>query len=63
VQPGVNGEVVPIRDAAAVAEGVLKCWARVQSGAALDVADLRRRLSFATFETDFFAQLTRLKLI
>lgn len=63
VRPGVNGEVVPIRDAAATAAGILKCWERVRQGAEVDVAELRAQLSCATFARNFVAQLTALGLI
>jgi glycosyltransferase involved in cell wall biosynthesis len=57
VTPGVNGEVVSIRDAAATAAGILKCWERTQSDFPVEVAALRERLSFATFEREFILQL------
>ncbi|MFM2293870.1 MAG: hypothetical protein RLZZ350_283, partial [Verrucomicrobiota bacterium] len=31
IRPGVNGEVVPIRDPAATAAAILKCWQRLQA--------------------------------
>jgi glycosyltransferase involved in cell wall biosynthesis len=62
VQPGVNGEVVPIRDANAVMEATLKCWERIQSGQVHPVADLHEKLSFETFARDFTAQLSGLGL-
>jgi glycosyltransferase involved in cell wall biosynthesis len=63
VKPGVNGEVVPIRDAQAAARAILACWERVQQGAVTDVRDLHRRLSFETFERDFLAQLEAIGLL
>ena len=63
IQPGVNGEVVPIRDAAVTAAAILKCWARVQRGDKPDVADLRQQLSFTTFATNFTTQLAVRNLI
>lgn len=57
VTPGVNGEVVPIRDAVATAEGILKCWERVQKNPVAEVAELQMKLSFGTFAADFTAQL------
>lgn len=63
VTPGVNGEVVPIRDAPATAEAILKCWDRTQAGQCPDVGELRERLSFERFAQDFFAQLSRIGLL
>jgi glycosyltransferase involved in cell wall biosynthesis len=63
VQPGVNGEIVPIRDATATADAILKCWERVRQNPAVDVADLHQKLSFETFEKSFIAQLTGRNLI
>ncbi len=63
VQPGMNGELVPIRDAAATAEAILKCWERVRQNAAMDVTDLRTKLSSETFADTFLRQLRELKLV
>ena len=62
VQPGINGEIVPIRDPAGIAEAVLKCWERAQCGPAPRVGDLRQKLSFETFARDFIVQLRSLGL-
>ena len=62
VNPGVNGEVVPIRDASATAEGILKCAERTGNGISLDLTALRQKLSFETFANDFLTQLRALKL-
>ncbi len=62
VEPGINGEIVPIRDAQATAEAILKCAERAQSGQALDMAELRQKLSFETFADEFMSQLRALKL-
>ena len=62
VEPGVNGEIVPIRDAKAAAEAILKCWERAQCGPAPRVGDLRQKLSFETFARDFIVQLRSLGL-
>lgn len=58
IQPGVNGDVVPIRDAKALAEALLR-WAEMTLA-----PDWRPRplvdpgvLSFAAFERDFIGQL------
>jgi glycosyltransferase involved in cell wall biosynthesis len=60
---GKNGEVVPIRDAAAAAEAILKGWTRVQAGQTVQVGDLHRQLSFDTFERGFLSQLEGLGLL
>lgn len=62
VHPGLNGEVVPIRDAQATAEAILICAERAQSGFSLDMTDLRQKLSFETFARNFMNQLRELKL-
>ena len=62
VRPGVNGEIVPIRDPAAAAEAVLKCWERLQHQPKPKVEDLHRQLSFETFAHDFIGQLSALDL-
>jgi glycosyltransferase involved in cell wall biosynthesis len=63
VQPGVNGEIVPIRDPAATAEAILKCWERVQQNPMPDVTGLHEKLSFETFAGDFARQLTTLGFV
>ena len=62
VQPGVNGEIVPIRDAAATAEAILKCWERARQNHVLNTADLRVKLSFENFERTFIKQLQTIGL-
>jgi len=62
VKPGINGEIVPIRDPKATAEAILKCWERVQNGQRTDIGDLHRQLSYETFALEFLAQLRRLGL-
>jgi glycosyltransferase involved in cell wall biosynthesis len=62
VQPGVNGEVVPIRDPAATAEAILKCRDRDRSGHFPSLQALRDRLSIQTFAKDFVMQLGALGL-
>ena len=63
LKPGVNGEIVPIRDAAATAEAILKCGERARRGHVSDATDLRAKLSFETFAADFTGQLKALGLI
>jgi glycosyltransferase involved in cell wall biosynthesis len=62
VTPGVNGEVVPIRDPSATAEAVLKCWDRIQNCPIPSRVSLEQHLSFATFKRDFMSQLQKLGL-
>lgn len=64
IQPGVNGEVVPIRDEHAIMEATLRSWERVQTGPELPTVtpELQRRLSFQTFAETFISQLTELGL-
>ena len=63
VKSGVSGEVVPIRDAKAIAEAVLK-WADVvmQSGYQPKVTIDKTLLTFEHFETVFLQQLDKLGL-
>jgi glycosyltransferase involved in cell wall biosynthesis len=57
IQPGINGEIVPIRDSTATAEAILKSWERVQENRIPDMAELREKLSFETFARNFLEQL------
>jgi len=63
VQPGVNGEVVPIRDANAIADAILKWSDKLRAGERPAVADLHRQVSFEAFERTFTEQLARLGYI
>ena len=58
IEPGRNGEIVPIRDPRAIADAVLAWWekirARVEPPARLLDAE---QLSFAAFEREFVGQL------
>lgn len=64
VQPGVNGEIVPIRDAPAIADAVLKWAEKILSGnwQPRVLANLEP-LSFEYYEREFVAQLTKLGLL
>ena len=64
VKPGVSGEVVPIRDAKAIADAVLK-WADIilQPGFQPKITIDKSLLSFEHFENTFIGQLRNLKLI
>ena len=58
IKPGVNGEIVPIRDPAAMAEAALRWWARIQEGDKVgDMAWMRERLSFETFAKSIIGHL------
>lgn len=64
IQPGINGEIVPIRDAQALAEAALKWWDRIRAGDRIGgVEELKRRLSFAQFEQTFIGHLERIGII
>jgi glycosyltransferase involved in cell wall biosynthesis len=65
VQPGVNGEVVPIRDAGALAEAVLK-WADTvmqSSGPSPRRLPHPEQFSFDFFQRQFLAALVEKKII
>src|SRR5206468_217944 len=59
VEPGLNGEVVPIRDPRAIADAALKWGEKRLSGEIIDNSFVTERLSFATFEAEFLEQLRR----
>jgi glycosyltransferase involved in cell wall biosynthesis len=63
IVPGKNGEIVPIRDPAAIAEAALK-WADLilSSGKKPDITFNGGALSFEKFEQEFLAQLRGLGL-
>jgi glycosyltransferase involved in cell wall biosynthesis len=63
VTPGVNGEIVPIRDPEATADAILRCWERVQTGFRPPSAELSQRLSFETFAQTFRTQLRQLGMV
>jgi len=57
--PGVNGSVVPIRDAAAIADAACDWWERLQGGYRVDVSSFADQLSFARLQTIFTDHLSR----
>ncbi len=61
VKSGVNGEVVPIRNAPALAEAALKWWERLRKGERIGGREeLVKLLGFPQFEENFIANLTRI---
>lgn len=64
IQPGISGEVVPIRDANAIVDAVLK-WADIilDSGYQPTVKIDKELLTFKHFEKTFIAQLKSLGLV
>jgi starch synthase len=64
VKPGVNGEIVPIRDPQAIADAIFKWADRVMSpaGAAVQAFD-PTPLSFESFQTEFLGQLADRNLV
>jgi glycosyltransferase involved in cell wall biosynthesis len=64
IQPGINGEVVPIRDPQVIADAVFK-WADIilAPGYQPRVSFNQELLTFENFEKTFISQLTHLKLI
>jgi starch synthase len=60
IQPGVNGEVVPIRDPRALADAALKWWERLRLGERIGGQDaLRRQLGHQEFEDRFIGLLAQ----
>ena len=64
VQPGVSGEIVPIRDAQAIAAAIIKWADRIMApGSQVHVRFDARAVAFETFEREFLAQLASLGLL
>ena len=57
VVPGVNGEIVPIRDPEATAAAIVRCYERRIAGDIFLNQDLQRTLSFETFESRLICHL------
>lgn len=57
VVPGVNGEIVPIRDPQAAAAAIIRCYESRIAGNTLLDQDLQRALSFETFENRLIGHL------
>jgi len=61
IDPGTNGEVVPIREPQALAQAALKWWDRIRAGQRIGGFDeLKRRLGFQQFEATAIGHLARL---
>ena len=60
IRPGVNGEIVPIRDANAAAEGIVRCYERrCQGSDAYDPTAIADNLSFGRFRSRLLAHMQR----
>jgi glycosyltransferase involved in cell wall biosynthesis len=62
IQPGINGEIVPICDSGAIVDAVEKWWEKIQAGFTLEVSGLHEALSQRNFETKFFQFLRNANL-
>ena len=61
IQPGINGDIVPIREPESLALAALKWWERIRAGERIgNFEELRSRLSFQRFEASFIEHLARL---
>lgn len=63
IRPGINGEVVPIRDPQAAADAILNCHRRLLENGRPDVGDIHDYLSFERFESRFISNLRRVGLL
>ena len=63
VTPGINGEIVPIRDPAAAAAAILACHERQLASGPPDNDSLRQDLSFETFRERLIFHLRRTGLV
>jgi glycosyltransferase involved in cell wall biosynthesis len=64
IQPGVNGEIVPIRDPQATAEAIMKCYQRRQdNGPAVVNPDLIRSLDFTSFRSTLINHLATIDAV
>lgn len=60
IEDGVNGSIIPIRDAAAIRDAVLLWWEKILSGHTCDPEIARKRLSQESFEAGWDQLLPRL---
>jgi alpha-maltose-1-phosphate synthase len=63
VRNGENGEVVPIRDAPAIAEAVLRWWETVRGTPVRATSFDKSVLSFDSFQSEFLTQLRERRLL
>ena len=63
VSPGINGEIVPIRDPAAAAAAIVACHERQLASGPPNSYSLRQNLSFETFEERLVCLLRRAGLV
>jgi glycosyltransferase involved in cell wall biosynthesis len=57
IESGVNGEIVPIRDPAATAAAIVKCYERRLNQGPLDASSVGRALSFNSFRERLLGHL------
>jgi len=61
IQPGENGELVPIRDPEAIAAAVLKWWSKIREGKRLqNLQQTRDQITFETFDKTIMNHLAAL---
>jgi glycosyltransferase involved in cell wall biosynthesis len=61
IQPGENGELIPIRNSEAIAEAVLKWWSKIRQGKRLQhLQQTRNLLDFDTFDKTIMNHLATL---
>ena len=63
IEPGVNGEIVPIRDAPATAAAILKCYDRLMKDGRPAVGGIHDYLSQERFESRFREGLERIGIL
>jgi len=54
IEPGVNGEIVPVCDSVAIVEAVEKWWSLIRTGYQCPMVNLQKTLSYAAFEDRFY---------
>lgn len=62
VTEGVNGSIVPIRNAQAIRDSALAWWEKIRAGYRVPTADLQEKVSYERLETTFMGHLRRLGL-
>jgi glycosyltransferase involved in cell wall biosynthesis len=61
IQPGINGELIPIRNPEAIAEAVLRWWPKIREGKRLqNLQQTRDLMSFETFDKTIVNHLAAL---